>query len=318
LLRVLAPPEFAEQVEARQSVEQSGDVLLFVGDVVRHMRLGIGVVGASARLNPVVYFYSMDWTRIASTRLALVERREAMLAMLDGGHLDADRLKAAVVYLSLDDSTLHHAAAAHFAVCPDLETKTLLTSYLRSVPPPRTQMLRARINAARGDGSGRTCEETDQRRRVESNRWIERALKKRAEGVYNPAEAVLGNAEFDSGSANVDQRAEADRRFAEAERSGVRRSENTGPGRPEVRAALRRPFGESVEAHILRVNARLAEIGQPELTTRQRLSMSRGYVNHCWSCGTRVSSVNAIPCSVCGWYVCRECGNCHPRCGGLV
>lgn len=37
------------------------------------------------------------------------------------------------------------------------------------------------------------------------------------------------------------------------------------------------------------------------------------YVNHCWNCQSRVDSrdPDTPPCSVCGWYKCKDCGACR-------
>lgn len=240
--------------------------LLRLGDAVRHHRLGIGVVGEPGAPDLVVHFFPNGWARVARADLELLEACESLLAMLDGTwHLGVERLKAAVVWLRLDDPALYRPAALHFAVCPELMTTDFLSSYLKAqVRPARVQKLRRRIRDAR-----------------------EEVSQAREEGARVRMEDARVRME--------------DARVAEARYVG----------RPEVRAATRRGIGEAREAHMRRIDARLAELGAPPLTMRQLTSMRRDYKNICWQCHEGVNSDNAIPCSACGWYVCRACGRCR-------
>lgn len=38
------------------------------------------------------------------------------------------------------------------------------------------------------------------------------------------------------------------------------------------------------------------------------------YTNHCWNCGSTISSNYCSRCRTCGWYICRTCGACEPGC----
>ncbi len=40
------------------------------------------------------------------------------------------------------------------------------------------------------------------------------------------------------------------------------------------------------------------------------------YNNHCWKCGKAIDSYYQKKCSVCGWYICSQCGACsnYPNC----
>ena len=38
------------------------------------------------------------------------------------------------------------------------------------------------------------------------------------------------------------------------------------------------------------------------------------YENHCWDCGSRISSDFCVRCRDCGWYICRYCGACSYSC----
>ena len=41
------------------------------------------------------------------------------------------------------------------------------------------------------------------------------------------------------------------------------------------------------------------------------------YENHCWDCGSRISSDFCERCNVCGWYICTYCGACaYGGCSG--
>lgn len=39
------------------------------------------------------------------------------------------------------------------------------------------------------------------------------------------------------------------------------------------------------------------------------------YENHCWNCGTKISSESDERCDECGWYICKKCGACEVRRG---
>jgi hypothetical protein len=87
------------------------------------------------------------------------------------------------------------------------------------------------------------------------------------------------------------QRVEEDeaeeRRRAETQRRATiewTRTKAAYDGRIERKAATPRQPGESVEAYIARINARLAALGGTPLSARQSSSMQRGYANSCWHC----------------------------------
>jgi len=260
-IKPLDKPSRSSDSPMRRPADQVSNPALSLGDAVRHRQHGIGVVSTSDATELVVHFYPKGWARLARTQLELLERREPFLAMLDGTwHLGPSRLKAAVIYLRLDDASLYRPAALHFALCPEAESKELFASYLGLVPLSRAQKVRARVREARG----------------EDHDW-------RDEVDWRPRESN-------------------------------RRGDVANQKRLEVRAVKRRAPDESADAHLLRVDRNLAEIGARPLSAAQRGRMLQGYLSWCWNCRAEVSSKYSIPCAACLWFVCVQCRRCSPSC----
>ena len=51
--------------------------------------------------------------------------------------------------------------------------------------------------------------------------------------------------------------------------------------------------------------------GELHKRPRSHIGKNLHYQNHCWQCGSRVTSLDCDRCNYCGWYICSVCGSCH-------